>query len=341
MSKKNSSVQKLKKFFEVNQLAKKNFINFEKKSKKLNLTSGVVAISGGADSLALAALIKLYNIKNKKKLFRYIHIDHSIRKNSKSEALKVKKILKKIEINSIILSNKKKIKKNIQKEARDIRYNLLKNFCLKNRLKFLLTGHHSEDQVETFFIRLSRGSGIKGLSSMREITKLSKHLKLFRPFLDVEKKELSIITKNIFGAYIKDPSNKNTKFLRTKIRQLKDVLESKGISYRQILKSIKNISSSEEIIDQYINKTYKNLVSKKKRVLLIDYKKFLKEKKEIRIKVVEKAIKSFSINYYPPRAAKIDSLILRLVGKNQKKQTLGGCIVEKLRNDTIKISKEI
>ena len=41
------------------------------------------------------------------------------------------------------------------------------NYCKKNKIKTILTAHNLEDQVETFFIRLSRGSGLKGLSSMK------------------------------------------------------------------------------------------------------------------------------------------------------------------------------
>ena len=60
-----------------------------------------------------------------------------------------------------------------------------------------------------------------GLSSMKTLTKLLKKVKLFRPLLDVKKKYLIEISKKIFGKYFKDPSNKDKKYLRTKIRNLK------------------------------------------------------------------------------------------------------------------------
>ena len=80
--------------------------------------------------MALAALTKMYS-KEQKKRFFYVLVDHNIRQNSKTEAKKVKKLLKKHHIDLIILTNKKKVDKNIQSNARDIRYAKLVNFVKK------------------------------------------------------------------------------------------------------------------------------------------------------------------------------------------------------------------
>ena len=96
--------------------------------------------------------------------------------------------------------------------ARKARYEILSNYCRKNNVNTLLTAHNFEDQVETFFIRLSRGSGLKGLSSMSPLSKLGNKIELYRPLLDTKKKFLIKISKNIFGKYFKDPSNKNKKY---------------------------------------------------------------------------------------------------------------------------------
>ena len=68
----------------------------------------------------------------------------------------------------------------------------------------MLTGHNLEDQVETFFIRLSRGSGLKGLSAMKSISKIDKKIILHRPLLDV-KEILLKITKIILVNLLKIP----------------------------------------------------------------------------------------------------------------------------------------
>ena len=75
---------------------------------------------------------------------------------------------------------------------------------------------------------------------MRPLTKIDSKVSLYRPLLEVKKDKLIKISKNIFGKFAKDPSNKNTKFLRTKIRNLKKPLERSGIKYDQIFRSIQN-----------------------------------------------------------------------------------------------------
>ena len=100
------------------------------KYKKNN--SFVVGVSGGSDSLALVALAKSIEEEKKYKFF-FALVDHGIRKNSRKEALQVKKLLNKHGIRLEILKNKKKIENNIQKKARDARYQLLENFCRKKR----------------------------------------------------------------------------------------------------------------------------------------------------------------------------------------------------------------
>ena len=197
MSKKNSSVNLKNGFKDFKDLSS-IFINFKNKLDLLNKKSYTIAVSGGPDSLALAALTKAYsNIKKIK--FKYVLVDHNIRKNSAKEAKQVKSLLKKNKINLNIILNKKKITKNIQSLARNRRYEILSNYCRKNKINTLITAHNLEDQVETFFIRLSRGSGLKGLSSMSFLSKTKDNVNLCRPLLDTKKLFLIKISKIIFG----------------------------------------------------------------------------------------------------------------------------------------------
>ena len=171
-------------------------LNFYKKFKSsvfkdVKKDSFALAVSGGADSLCLAYFSKIYSFEFNNKIHVLI-VDHKLRKESYSEALKVQNILKKRKISSKILRWKGKIpKSNIQKNARDARYSLLSNYCLKNKIKYLITAHHKDDQIENFFIRLLRGSGLTGLSSMSLNTKYSENLKIIRPFLSSNKKRVS------------------------------------------------------------------------------------------------------------------------------------------------------
>jgi len=264
MSKKDLSVLKFKNLSLKNKtsLIYTNFKTYlEKYIKKKNF---LVAVSGGPDSLALAALSKIYS-NEKKNITFFVLIDHGIRSNSSKEAKAVKSLLKKKKINLVILKNKKKIDKNIQSEARDVRYDLLKNFCNKKKIKFILTGHHSDDQIETFLIRLSRGSGIQGLSSMKKVSSLEKKIKLIRPLLDEKKQDLSIIAKKYFGKIFKDPSNVNQKYLRTKIRGLIKQFEKSGIKHEKIISSINNLGATRDTLNTYISKVEKSCVLIKKK----------------------------------------------------------------------------
>ena len=327
MSKKNSNVN-LRHTFLSNKEIADIFLSFKRTLDDLNQKNYLVAVSGGPDSLALAALTKAYSNNNKSK-FKYLLVDHNLRKNSNQEAKKVKELLKKKKINLKIFLNKKKIIKNIQAEARKIRYEILVNYCKKNKIQAILTAHNLEDQVETFLIRLSRGSGLKGLSAMKPVSKIESKVSLLRPLLDIKKKDLIKISKNIFGKYFKDPYNKYTKFLRTKVRNLKKPLEKSGIKYEQIFKSIKNLSLSKETLDRYFNTIFKDLIKFKENEVAINFEKYELLNKDAKLALINKSVKQLKNNYYDLRSKKIDNLISNLKNKNFKKSTLGGCIFYK------------
>ena len=102
--------------------------------KNIKDKSFALAVSGGSDSLCLAYFAKMYTSEFGNKIHVLI-VDHNLRKESHQEALKVKTILGQRRILSKILSWKGKIpKSNIQKKARDIRYAMLSNYCLKNKI---------------------------------------------------------------------------------------------------------------------------------------------------------------------------------------------------------------
>ena len=267
-------------------------------------------------------------------------VDHRIRKSSSKEAILVRKLLKTKKINLSILKNKKKINKNIQNQARTIRYKMLLDFCKKKGVKFLLTGHHSDDQIETFLIRLSRGSGVQGLSSMDQITKLEHNIKLFRPFLEFKKKDLTFVAKRVFGKIFKDPSNNNDKYLRTKIRRLKSELEKSGIHHDQILKSINNLASTRDTVNDYLKRVMSECTRNEKNKKLVNLKRLYLESNEIKIKLLSLLIKNFSKSYYPPRSKKVLNVLKGLELKRINKFTLGGCLLER-SGDYLSITKEI
>ena len=135
MSLKNLNASKKIHRFLLNKLKdKRTFHIYKKFETLLNIDENfIVAVSGGPDSLALSALTKSYAYETKSK-FYYVLVNHNLRVNSSSEASSVKKLLKKHKISLAILNNKKTIKNNLQKQAREVRYNLLTSFCKQKKI---------------------------------------------------------------------------------------------------------------------------------------------------------------------------------------------------------------
>jgi len=309
--------------------------------KNIKYNSFALAVSGGPDSLCLAYFSKIYASEFGSKIHVLI-VDHNLRKESSQEALKVKAILKKKNILSRILSWKGKIpKKNIQKNARDMRYSLISNYCLQRNIKYLITAHHADDQIENFFIRLIRGSGLTGLSSMSTNVKYNNRLKIIRPFLNLKKLDLKYVTLNYFKTYIKDPSNKDEKFLRVRIRKYRKNMESEGLDIRKITKTVDNLVSANDALTFYKNKAlykYASFISKEK--CLINKQIFSEEAGEIIFKSFSDILLLVSGSYYPPRSKKVINLINRLKKNKFTKSTLGGCVVQE-KDNFILISREL
>jgi len=300
-----------------------------------------VAVSGGPDSLALAYLAKCYSLKNKIKVKYYI-VNHRLRKESSLEAKIVKKVLRKISIKCTILNwNGKKPSKNIQAIARDKRYSLLANECKKNNIKYLLLGHHLNDLFENFLIRIVRGSGLNGLISFSKNTKYrNQNINVMRPLLNLEKKDLLYISNEVFSFFVKDPSNINEDYKRTRIRNLLYSLEKEGLDLQKLKLTINNLKDSDKSIKFYVDKNLKkNAVFLKRKNIYILSSNFFDQSHEIIFRSLTKLIQKLGKKYYPARGKSINELIERINKKSFTKVTLGGCFIERI-NETILITQE-
>jgi len=315
---------------------------FKEFSNSLNIEENLaVAVSGGPDSLALAFLAKCYSLKNKIKV-KYFIVDHKLRKESLLEAKTIKDMLKKIDIDCKILPwNGKKPSKNIQAIARDKRYSLLVKECKKNDIRYLLLGHHVNDLLENFLIRLVRGSGLNGLISFNKNTKYKdQKLAILRPLLDIEKKDLIYVTKKVFNFFIKDPSNINKEFKRTRIRNLLQSLEKEGLDKKKLILTINNLKDSDRSIKFYLDKNLnENAIFLKKKNIYILNQNFFDQSHEIIFRSLTKIIQRLGKKNYPVRGKSLNELIKEINAKSFSKVTLGGCFIDRI-NETILISKE-
>ncbi len=341
MKKKSSNVKKknLKKNYLLDQTFVRNiYKKFEENLKGIDKC--LVAVSGGPDSLSLAFLAKCYSINNAVK-FKYALVDHKIRKDSNLEAKKVVQMLKKIDVNCKILPWKgKKPKSNIQKIARNNRYNLLVKECNRFKGKVILLGHQMNDLHENFFLRMARGSGLKGLTSLGKNSEFSK-IKLLRPLIDIQKKNLEKLALIVFKKFIKDPSNKNDDFTRVRIRKILEKFYKEGLETKKINLTIKNLKSANNALDFYAKKNIKqNTIYFKKTKSYFVNKNFFLNPDEVLIRSITIILKSLSGRYYAPRGKKIARLILLISSPNKgQKTTLGGCVFEKI-HETVIITKE-
>lgn len=220
-------------------LTNKEFIkNIEKKYTFEKNPTVAVAVSGGPDSMSLLFLANTF-IKYKKGKLMALIVDHRIRKNSKEEAKFISTYLNKNNINSQILTaNKNKVIKKSMKEARDNRYNLLTDYCIKNNILHLFIAHHKDDNLETFLSRKTAGSDFYGLKSMSELS-LYNRVIIIRPLLNFSKELLLDYNKENKIDYIKDPSNFNLDYTRPTIRNFLKKSDQKTI--KEINKDFENI----------------------------------------------------------------------------------------------------
>ena len=311
---------------------------YNKFENNLNLNHNfAVALSGGADSLALAFFSKIYSIKKSLKV-KYFLVDHKLRDDSSVEALFVKNLLKDFSINLDILKwNGKKPKSNIQAVARKKRYNLLIDQSKKFKINHILFGHHEDDVFENFFIRLLRGSGLKGVISLDKIT-LINNVNILRPLIEVQKKDLIYISKKVFDKYVDDPSNKDEIFARVRIRNLIKNLEKEGLDKSKFKLSIKNLKSVDQSIQFFCEKNLRenSIISHNKAVL---NKEFFNFPQEVLFRSFSQILRLVGKQYFPPRGKKIFNILQNLENNTTLKSTLGNCVIKKI-NRTVIVFKE-
>ncbi|MBC8227229.1 MAG: tRNA lysidine(34) synthetase TilS, partial [Gammaproteobacteria bacterium] len=187
----------------------------ERQIKPLLPNKFCIAFSGGVDSTVLLHAIK--NIIDEKSQIRAIHINHNIVGNSKVWAKTCKSICKNIGIDIEIISLE--VTHNgygLEAAARDERYKKLKEILYEN--EYLLTAHHEEDQMETVFLRMARGTGLDGLQGINEKYSFGEGI-IFRPMLEVSKTSVMDYAKEHQLKWVEDSSNQDTHFDRNFLRK--------------------------------------------------------------------------------------------------------------------------
>lgn len=187
-----------------------------------------IAVSGGADSMALAVLLKSWAAELGGEAIALV-VDHAMRSESAAEARQVGQWLGGLGLRHHLLSwQGPKPRSNRQAAARAARYRLLADWCREHGILHLATAHHLDDQAETFLLRLGRGSGLEGLAAMAAVREMPE-LRLLRPLLAVPKARLQATVKSRGVPWVEDPSNQDPAFARSHLRDLRPALAAQGL----------------------------------------------------------------------------------------------------------------
>lgn len=277
--------------------------------------SVVVAVSGGVDSLSLLHALATLILPQKPHIIA-VTVDHQLRVESSTEADHVAAFCSLLSIPHHILTwEGEKPTTHVQKSARDARYQLLSDFAQRQGVPHVLLAHHNDDQVETFFLRLFKGSGLHGLRGMdREIA--YGNVTFVRPLLCVSKNTLRDYAHEHNLPSIDDPSNKNERFGRVQVRNfLKDV-PTEGI-----LLSMERLRESDALLQTIINQTLENVGGYEDGAPFLEYDTFFALPLTLQVEVLRKFISGMIPSPYPMQSQKVKRL--RAALEHKKTHTLG------------------
>lgn len=206
----------------------------------------LIAISGGLDSIVLTHLLYQLNYT-----FSLAHCNFKLRGlDSDKDENFVKNEAQKMNIPFFVTAfdTEKFSQENgisIQMAARDLRYNWFKELIQEHRFDYLLTAHHADDNLETFLINFTRGTGLDGLTGIPAINN-----NIIRPLLLFSRKEIELYAKENQLKWREDKSNLNTKYLRNKIRHdLVPILKELNPGFlKSFSKTIQNLQGGKQII---------------------------------------------------------------------------------------------
>lgn len=295
-----------------------------------------ICVSGGCDSLALMILMNNWAQRNGCSI-KAIHFDHGLRISSSIEAKQIKDLASKMNISFKSLKWKGiKPKTDIMNKARDARYQSIIKYCQERKIIHLMTAHHLNDFIETYYMRVKRKFTTSGLNSIPSKF-VNKNLIIYRPLLNFRKTRLVKTCEYHKIKWIKDYSNFDPRYERVRVRNF---LKNNEYLDQNLKMNIK--------FDLRINK---NLESNSNNFFLRDLKFYdygvfefnLKSLSllslSLRIEILKKILITCSGNIYPPRMSSLQTILEKISKPSFSRHTLHHCILEK-KKDKIIIYKE-
>jgi tRNA(Ile)-lysidine synthase len=219
----------------------------------------LLAVSGGPDSTALMWLAARWRAARKRgpKLVA-VTVDHGLRRESAGEARTVKRLARKLKVEHRTLRwTGRKPKTGIQQAAREARYRLLGGVARKADARHILTAHTLDDQAETVLFRLARGSGLTGLRGMARLSPFPAPgegtIMIVRPLLDIPKTRLLATLAAAKISFADDPSNRDPRFTRPRLRELMPRLAAEGLDARSLARFAQRMARADQAIERAVD----------------------------------------------------------------------------------------
>lgn len=223
---------------------------------KLHLGSGLtVALSGGVDSVVLLHLCKTYleSLDSNQSIpVEAIYVNHGLSENAQDWQQFCGQLCLSLNIpfKTKDVNVQPKPRQSLEALARDARYQALDELAEQGNL--ILLGQHADDQLETFLLRLKRGSGLTGLSAMHDEVRLSSGRQCIRPLLNISREDIEAFARTFSLAHIEDESNQDDKFDRNFLRnQIIPPLKKRFNGFlKSTLRSIELLQQQQALIDE-------------------------------------------------------------------------------------------
>lgn len=296
-----------------------NFLDFMRKYSGMRMA---VAVSGGVDSVCLLCWLAQIGAD-----IVCLHVNHGLRPNAEIETDYVRNLCERLGVAcKIFYWTGDKPTSGLESAARNARYKFMTDYCHENNIRFLLTAHQSDDQIETFLMNLARGSGLYGLSAMRPET-VRDGIKIVRPLLSVSRSEIQKYCDDNKIKYFMDEMNSDEHYTRVRIRKNRHLLsESLGISDARILLAIQNLGRVRDSFDEYIARIVPTVL-KNGRAMFFDSFLF-DQTPDIRLKLLGTLIQKIGGDEYQPRLNSLSVALNNL--QHDCKFTLGHCTLRRL-----------
>jgi tRNA(Ile)-lysidine synthase len=312
----------------------------------------VVAVSGGPDSLALMWLVSRWRraLAHGPHLIA-VTVDHGLRKEAAREARQVKRLARILELpHRTMRWRGLKPRTGLPAAARAERYRLLAKAARSVGATHIFTAHTRDDQAETLLMRLVRGSGIAGLSAMARESEREGVL-LARPLLSIPKTRLAATLKRAGIEFADDPTNRDTAFMRPRLRALLPALAAEGGDVRALARLATRLARANAAVEvladgaeRFLALNNRALVGSHAREF--DAAAFAAMPDEIRLRLLMRAINAFAhegsaeLGKVESLLAEFDSSSAETGGKRVEnarfKRTLAGTMIS-VRRGRIRI----